>query len=630
VTHAVDAPARVEARPEPPVVRSVSLPELLLRRAEGSPDGVALRAKDRGIYREVRWREYQHEVERVAAGLRMLGFAAGDRLAILGDPCPEWLYCEMGALAAGGVCYGIYPTSSATQIAQLLDHGGAQIVVVENQEQLDKLLDCGAALERVRHIIIIDTRGVFGYTDPRLTSYRELIDVVPERVVPLADMVRSVDGAGPALMIFTSGTGGEPRAAVYTHAGIAQGAEDYRVCLLGDRKGVFRTVCHLPLNHAFEQWNTVLLPLMAEVVPHFGEDAARFAETLFDVAPDYYASVPRHWQKLASRMLVGIENTSPEKRALYRLAMKVGRTYVRAHWEGRPSPALSLAYKVAYLGVFRPILDKLGMKRVRVAMTAGGAIPVEVQTLWQIWGINLRNLYGQTEAGFISVQMGEYPPPGDVGQLAPSVKVRIGEDGEILIQSTARFQGYLGEPAIGPDDWFPTGDVGTLDEAGVLKIVDRKKDLFITAGGKNVSPLAIENLMKSSPYISEVIVVGDGRSYLSALVEIDPDPVAQWARSRGITYGSFEELATHARVAELIEGEVQRLNQQLARVEQIKVVRIIPRELDPEAEGEPVTPTRKVKRKLMYQRFKDLVESMYQDTEEQRITSEVDPGRSKQ
>lgn len=626
----MDVPARVQARSEAPAVAAVSLPELLLRRTQGSPDAVALRVKDRGVYREVRWREYQHEVERVAAGLRARGFAAGDRLAILGDPCPEWLYCEMGALAAGGVCYGIYPTSSAVQIAQLLDHGGGTIVVVKDQEQLDKLLDGGEALERIRHIVVIDTRGVFGYAEPRILSYREVVEVAPSQVVPLADLVRAVDGTQPALMIFTSGTGGEPRAAVYTHEGIARGAEDYRVCLLGDRKGPFRTVCHLPLNHAFEQWNTVLLPLMAQVVPHFGEDAARFAETLFDVAPDYYASVPRHWQKLASRMLVGIENTSPEKRALYRLAMKVGRKYVQARWAGRASPALSLAYQLAYYAVFRPILDKLGMKRVRVAMTAAGAIPAEVQALWQIWGINLRNLYGQTEAGFISVQMGDFPAPGDVGKPAPSVNARIGDDGEILIQSKACFVGYLGEPALAPDEWFPTGDVGAIDERGALRIVDRKKDIFITAGGKNITPLAIENLMKSSPYISEAIVVGDGRNYLSALVEIDPDPVAQWARSRGITYGSFEELATNTRVAGLVEGEVQRLNQELARVEQIKVIRVIPRELDPEAEGEPVTPTRKVKRKLMYERFKDLVESMYQDSEERRITSEVDLGRSKQ
>jgi long-chain acyl-CoA synthetase len=385
----------------------------------------------------------------------------------------------------------------------------------------------------------------------------------------------------------------------------------------------WRTVCHLPLNHAFEQWNTVLMPLIAPVVPHFGEEAARFSETLFDVAPDFYASVPRHWQKLAGRVLVGIENTSWEKRKLYQLAMAIGRRHLQARWEKRTDGLLGLAYFLAYHLAFRPILDKLGLKRVRVAITAGGPIPTEVQVLWQIWGVNLKNLYGQTEAGFISVQREPFPEPGSAGRAAPSVNLRIGEDGEILMQSRARFSGYLGDAPVAENAWFPTGDVGEIDERGVLRLLDRKKDIFITAGGKNVAPLVTENLLRASQYVSEAIVVGDGRKYLTALIEIDSDTVSQWARAQGITYGSFEDLARAPQVCALIEKEVARANEHLARVEQIKAVRIIPRELDPELEGEPVTPTRKVKRSQMIEQFRGLVESMYDDDEEGRLAAEA-------
>lgn len=619
----------VNANLDLPMLSEATLPSLLLRRADSSQNTVALRVKERGVYREVCWGEYCREVERIAAALTARGFGPGDRLAILSDPCPQWLYCEMGSLAAGGVCYGIYPTSSSDQVAEVLRHGGAKVVVVEDQEQLDKLIACGDALAEITLIVIIDTRGIFGYDDPRLISYRDLVSSADAKLVPLRELTARLDPSQPALMIFTSGTSGEPKAAVYTHAGIIRGAEDYRVCLLGGRAGSWRTVCHLPLNHAFEQWNTVLLPLMAPVVPHFGEEAARFADTLFDVAPDYYASVPRHWQKLASRVLVSMQNSSREKQLAFQAAMAIGRRYLRARWAGRPSWMLSAAYRLAWLLVFRPVLDKLGLKRVRVAITAGGPIPIEVQTLWQIWGVNLKNLYGQTEAGFISVQQRAFPEPGDAGTPAPSVTLRLAEDGEILVLSKARCSGYLGHSPLGADEWFATGDTGTIDEGGVLRIVDRKKDIFITAGGKNVAPLAIENLLRTSPFISEAIVIGDGRRYLTALLEIDYDTVSQWARTEQLTYGSFEDLATHPRVGALIDGELAKVNNQLSRVEQVKVARIIPRELDPEAAGEPVTPTRKVKRQLMYERFRDLVESMYQDAESELIVKETVSGRAR-
>lgn len=606
-----------------------TLPALLLARCEKQPNGVALRVKKRGIYQEVTWAEYGEQVERTSAALRTLGLREGDRVAILADPCPEWLYAEMGTLAAGGICYGIYPTSSAEQVMELLEQGGASFLIAEDQEQVDKVLPFLDRLLNLRRVVVLDTRGMFAYDHPKLLAWGEFLGLGSEHV-PLRVLVQERSADAPAIIIFTSGTTGQPRGAVYTHRTIYQGALDYRAALVPPEAQGWRTICHLPLNHAFEQWNSVLLPLIAPVTPHFGEDAARFSETLFEVAPDLYASVPRFWQKMAAQVLVALDNTSPEKRLVYDWAMRVGRRYVQARWQGHPSLALRLAYRLAWLLAFRPILDKLGLTRVRVGVTAGGPIPCEVQTLWQIWGVNLKNLYGQTEAGFVSVQRTDFPRPGDVGTVCNSVEVRLAPDGEILVRSPGSCIGYWqnmeASRELRVNGWIRTGDVGELLPNGALRLIDRKKDIIITAGGKNISPLTLEDRLRASRYISEAVVFGEGRKYLTALIEIDYETVAQWARAQGLTYSSFTDLATHEAVVRLLRDEVARVNRTLARVEQIKDFRIIPRELDPEAEGEPVTPTRKVKRQSMYERFRDLVEAMYDESEARLIGSQTREG----
>jgi len=411
------------------------------------------------------------------------------------------------------------------------------------------------------------------------------------------------------------GTTGEPRGAVHSHRTLIAAAHDYLECLVPDTSRQWRTLCHLPLNHIFEQFNTVMLPLLGPVVPHFGERRSQATETLFEVAPDLYASVPRYWQKLASHILVGLENSSRMKRAVYGLSMKIGRRVLQARANGRCPPGLRFLGWLAWLLAFQPLLDKVGLRRARVGVSGGGPIPPEVQRLWQVWGVNLKNLYGQTEGGFIAVQRGEFPKPGSVGIPAPGATLRLAPDGEILVRASGTFVGYwCDEDAtaqVKQDGWVATGDVGAFDPGGDLSIVDRKRDLIITQGGKNIAPQAIEDKLRASPYIAEAVVFGDGRKYLAALVEIDEETVSQWARSRGLAYGGFSDLAAAPGVEQLILEAVHAVNRELARPEQVKAFRILPRALDPELEGEPVTPTRKVKRKQMYERFSELVESMY-------------------
>lgn len=604
-----------------------TLPSILLERARRQPDAVAMRVKRGGIYRDISWAQYRDRVGAICFGLRSLGLKPGDRVAILGDPCPEWLLAEMGTLAAGGICYGIYPTSSPAQVASLLEHGGASIAVVRDQESADKMLGLATAPDALRRIVVIDPRGMFACDDPRLITLEQVMKLAREPGASLEDLVARLKEGDPALIVFTSGATGDPKGAVHSHRTLIAGARDYLACLVPDMSRSWRTVCHLPLNHIFEQFNNVMLPLLGPVVPHFGERRSQATETLFDVAPDLYASVPRYWQKLASHILVGLENTSRLKRTVYDVSMKIGRRVLQARSRGRCPLWLGLLGQVARLAAFAPLLDKVGLKRVKVGVNGGGPIPHEVQRLWQIWGVNLKNLYGQTEGGFVSVQRGDFPRPGSVGTAAPEVKLRLAQDGEIFISGPGTFIGYWRDEQatveMKRDGWVSTGDVGILTADGDLRIVDRKRDIFITQGGKNITPQAIEERLRASAYISEAIIFGDGRKYLSALIEIDEETVSQWGRSRALTFGGFTDLVASPEVQRLVQEVLDTVNGQLARPEQVKAFRILPRSLDPELEGEPVTPTRKVKRKLMYERFRELVESMYAEHETSRIAEQV-------
>jgi long-chain acyl-CoA synthetase len=414
---------------------------------------------------------------------------------------------------------------------------------------------------------------------------------------------------------------------VYSHRSmVAQGHQFHEFAELRGRHGI-RSVVHLPLNHLYERMNTPMGMLVKGIVPHFGEEAERFLETLSEVAPQHHASVPRYWSKLASRIIVGIENSSSLKRGAYSLAMKIGRAYRRAKWCGRSAPTLGALYFVARITVFNRMLKKLGLNRVHLALSAGAPLPAEVQALWQIWGVNLKNLYGQTEGGVVTAQFDAFPAPGSVGTPYPGVTVSLESDGEIITKSPGCFAGYWQDEQTSGDvlrtDGIHTGDVGEFDSRGTLTIVDRKKDIIITAGGKNVSPAHIETVLKSSPFISEASVVGEGRKYLSVLIELDVGTVSEWARANNVIYGSYKSLATNPKVYELLEKEIERGNSQLGRVEQVKAFRILDRELDPEVEGEAVTATRKIKRSALQQHFDHLIGEMYSDDEERRISRQI-------
>ena len=603
-----------------------SVPQLFVERAAARPNAVALRYKDFGLYQEVTWRKYREDVEAFALGLIALGIERGDRVAIMGDPCYEYFVADMAGLAVGAITYGIYTTCSAAEVRHQLENAGAKLFIAENQEYVDKVLELDNLAADLRKIVVGDMRAMFLYRDERILAFdgvkqlgQELRKSKPEL---FEQRIAEVKPDDIAVFVYTSGTTGAPKAAMITHRDLMVGmVNTYLQGFPELEEGPQRVITHLPLAHLVERSMSLCLMLIADVTPHIGEEVDNLRETLVEVEPTFFHAVPRVWEKIASQIQVNIDRADPFKRFNYRIAMAIARRYVTYVWaRKRPPIWLSCAYALARQLVFKPMLMKVGLHKLHAALTAGAPIPPTVQAVWQTWGVNLRNLYGITEHTLVLCQSDPFQEPGDAGVPLFPKEVQLGPDGEILVRGPGMFAGYwkndeATKQAI-QDGWFHTGDVAQKMANGHFRIIDRKKDIMVTSGGKNISPSEIENLLKGSSYISEAVLFADGRKFPSALIEIDFDTVSDWARHHGIVYTGFTSLAQHPRVSELIGNEIDRFNEQLARVEQVKKFRIIPKELDPE-EGD-TTPTRKVKRRHIYTMFQDLVEDMYRDKQEVR------------
>jgi long-chain acyl-CoA synthetase len=604
-----------------------SVPQLFVERVAARPDAVALRYKDFGLYQEVTWRKYCDDVENFALGLIALGIERGDRIAVMGDPCYEYFVADMAGLCVGAVTYGIYTTCSPAEVRHQLENADAKLFIAENQEYVDKVLELENLTADLRKIVVADMRAMFLYRDDRILSFEGVKTLGSElrKSKPnlFEESIAAVRPDDIAVFVYTSGTTGPPKAAMITHRDLMVGmVNTYLQGFPELEKVPQRVITHLPLAHLVERSMSLCLMLIADVTPHIGEEVDNLRETLVEVEPTFFHAVPRVWEKIASQIQVNIDRADPFKRMNYRIAMAIGRKHAQYVWAHKRSPLwLAAGYALARQLVFRPMLMKVGLHRLRAALTAGAPIPPTVQAIWQVWGVNLRNLYGITEHTLVLCQSDPFQEPGDAGVPLYPKEVVLGTDGEILVRGPGMFAGYwkneeATKQAI-QDGWFHTGDVAEKMANGHFRIIDRKKDIMVTSGGKNISPSEIENLLKGSSYISEIVLFADGRKFPSALIEIDFDTVSDWARQHRIVYTGFTSLAQHPRVIELIGGEIEKYNVQLARVEQIKKFRIIPKELDPE-EGD-TTPTRKVKRRHIYTMFQDLVEDMYRDGQEARV-----------
>ncbi|GHF09570.1 long-chain-fatty-acid--CoA ligase [Amycolatopsis deserti] len=590
-----------------------TLPARLLQHARTLGDQTAMREKHRGRWREWTWAEYAERVANVAAGLRELGVEPGDRVAIHAENRPEWVVADLAVQGIGAISMGVYPTSPETEVEYLLSHSGAKVLIAEDEEQLDKALAVRGRLPELRHLVVMDPRGVRVEALPDLMTFEQLERPRDNALRDYADAVARLDPAATAILVYTSGTTGPPKGAMISHANLVAAGRTFLTALGGGPDD--EVLSYLPLCHIAERLTSVIDSVWAGSVVNFGEGGPSFLNDLRDVQPTVFLGVPRVWEKMLAGTEIRMADASRLKRGLYRFWLAQGRRIAPRRMTGRLSAADRIRLWLAEVLVFRALREKLGLVRVRTALS--GAAPIAPQVLEYLWaiGVPVREGYGQTE----NTALATLTPEGDVrlgavGKPLAGVEVRIAGDGEILTRSAGVFQGYYRNPeataaAVDAEGWLHTGDVGEIDDDGFLRITDRKKDIIITAGGKNISPSEIENRLKVSPFVREAIVIGDRRKFLTALIGIEAETVGNWATRRNLAYTTYADLSAKPEVRALIQQVVDETNREFSQVEQIKRFSLIGKELDHE-DGE-LTATQKVKRRAIEQRFADEIEAMY-------------------
>ncbi|UQS27746.1 AMP-binding protein [Amycolatopsis thermalba] len=572
-----------------------------------------MREKHRGRWREWTWAEYAERVANVAAGLRELGVEPGDRVAIHAENRPEWVVADLAVQGIGAISMGVYPTSPEAEVEYLLSHSGAKVLIAEDEEQLDKALAVRGRLPELRHLVVMDPRGVRVEALPDLMTFEQLERPRDNALRDYADAVARLDPAATAILVYTSGTTGPPKGAMISHANLVAAGRTFLSALGGGPDD--EVLSYLPLCHIAERLTSVIDSVWAGSVVNFGEGGPSFLNDLRDVQPTVFLGVPRVWEKMLAGTEIRMADASRLKRGLYRFWLKQGRRIAPRRMAGRLSAADRIRVWLGEILVFRALREKLGLVRVHTALS--GAAPIAPQVLEYLWaiGVPVREGYGQTENTALATLTPERDVRlGAVGKPLDGVEVRIAEDGEILTRSAGVFQGYYRNPeataaAVDADGWLHTGDVGEIDDDGFLRITDRKKDIIITAGGKNISPSEIENRLKVSPFVREAIVIGDRRKYLTALIGVEAETVGNWATRRNLAYTTYADLSAKPEVRALIQQVVDETNREFSQVEQIKRFALIGKELD-HTDGE-LTATQKVKRRAIEQRFAEEIEAMY-------------------
>ena len=600
-----------------PVAAIDTVPEMFWQAVQTHGQDVILRQKEFGIWRSATWAEFGTIAREIGMGLVALGFEPGECAAVLSNTNRDWLAADMGILGAGGVSNGIYPTDAPSQVEYLCTDSRTVYLFVEDDEQLDKVLEVRARLPLLRRTIIFDMKGLRDFSDPAVMSLDDL-----------RAAGRAHDAAHPglwerrlaarrpedlAILIYTSGTTGQPKGAMLSHANIMFACNLYRQMFGQDR--VDERICFLPLCHVAERVVGAYTSLMAGTRLNFVENPETVPENVREIAPTVFGAVPRIWEKFYSAVQLRLKDSTRLEQLAYGLAIGIGVRVARRREHGRPvPPALAAAFWLARKLVLDNVRKSIGVHRARVLITGAAPISPDLVRWYMALGLEMVEVWGQTESGGISTAMpAGRPKPGSIGVALPGTEVRISPEGELLVKSPSVFMGYLNQAEKTAetlrDGWLHTGDVGRIDDRGYFYITDRMKDIIITAGGKNITPSEIENQLKFSPYITDAVVIGDRRPFLSALVMIDHENVEKYAQDRSIPFSNYASLCRRPEILELIQSEIDKVNAVFARVEQVRKFRLIEQKLT--AEDEELTPTMKLKRKLVNEKYRELIEQMY-------------------
>lgn len=589
-----------------------TLAQLFWKKVGERGDATSMREKDFGIWRSISWASYGERARRVGVALRRLGLKRGDVVSILSENTPEWLYTDMGVMGMGGVTNGVYTTDSAKQVQYLINDSGSRFFFAENEEQLDKILEVRNACPTLLKIVVFDMEGLAEFADPQVLSFDALLAMGEGDHALWESEVAMAEPEDVAMLIYTSGTTGPPKGAMMSHRNmIFQVSRSEAFCELSPSD---QLLSFLPLCHIAERKFTVMYSLKTGATINFAEAPDTVPENIREIAPTFFFAVPRIWEKFYSEISIRMGEAIWIGRAAYRAALAVGYRVADLKLAEKPVPApLALAFRLADRLVLRNIKIWLGIDRTRILGTGAAPVSPELIRWYLALGLEMREIYGQTECCGLATVMPARKKLGSVGRALPGTEVRLSDQGEILVRGPHVFKGYLNNPQKTADTvidgWLHTGDVGRIDDEGYVQITDRLKDIIITAGGKNVTPSEIENQLKFSPYISDAVVVGDRRKYLTCLVMIDHENVAQYAQQRSVPFTNYASLCAAEEVRVLIGAEIEKVNRTVARVESIKDFRLIDQLLT--AEDDELTPTMKLKRNHVNQKYAVLIEQMY-------------------
>lgn len=598
-------------------MRADTIPHIFLGKVKKYSDRTALREKEFGIWQEISWNDYCRHVRHFCLGMIELGLKPGDHVSIFGENEPEWLYADLATQSAGGVAVGVYPTNPAAEAKYVIGHSDSVFVVCDDQEQVDKVLEVRDELPMLKNIFVMDMKGLRNYDDPMILSF-EQVEKIGEGVEAKDPdiyyrLVEKLSSDDVAIMVYTSGTTGPPKGAMLSHDNVVQFLKaQSQVIPQTDQDEI---VSYLPLCHVAERMMSVFFPINSGATVNFAESVDTVFSDMREILPTFYLAVPRIWEKMMASIIIKMKDASWLKRKFYDYFRPIGEQMAEAKLSGGAvSPALKLKYYIGYIALFRHLKKELGLLRAKIAISGAAPIAPEVLKYFHSLGIPVIEGWGMTEeTGIGTCNLPDDIRLGTVGKPIPGVEIKIAEDGEILLKCDHIFVGYYKDPEATArtvqNGWLHTGDVGEFDEDGRLKITDRKKEIIITSGGKNIAPSEIENRLKCSPYINEAIVIGDGRKFLTALIQIEYDNVAKWAQERSIAYTTFKSLSQNSQVVELITEEVEQANKEFAQVEKIKKFRLLEKELD--HDDDELTATLKLRRKTVNKKFGHIIEEMY-------------------
>jgi len=580
-------------------------------------DKVAMRKKEYGLWHDISWNDYYEKVRNVACALMSMGLGRGDCAAIIGDNCPEWVFADVGIQSCGAAATGVYATNAWPQVEYVVTNSESKVFFVENEEQLDKWLHFRDKAPDLIKVVVWDTEGLRQFKDPMVITFDELLALGQKASAENPELfdqrIAEIEPQDLSVLIYTSGTTGPPKGAMLTHRNCLW--MGHAITSNNPMVGTDEIMSFLPLCHIFEQLFTVLAHITVGHIVNFIESPETVADNMIEISPTVGHAVPRIWEKYFSAIMIRMADATWFKRLVFYTALKIGKKRAHLAMSFKPVPFyLESFYKLAHFVVFRKLKERMGFDRIRIAYSGAAPIAPDILYFFQSIGVNLIEGYGQTEGTGVTTtaRIGRVKF-GTVGEPLEGVQIKIADDGEILVKSPGVFKGYFKNPESTAetivDGWLHSGDVGAIDEDGYLKITDRKKDIIVTAGGKNITPQYIENKLKASLYINDAVVIGDRRKFLTCLIMIDEDNVVKFAQDHKIQFSTYKDLAADEEINKLIHEELKAVNQTLSRVEQVKKFTILPKKLY-EEDGE-VTPTMKVKRNFVNEAFKDLIEAMY-------------------